>query len=275
METLPEIPLELVFDHLSLRDALHASYVSRTWHELLLPYLRRRYNVNDYLTCFEDPASMIKVMRATNTILSGSRALAYFLPSIRRHVQSSDWDFYVTEQDREIVHREFVLQGYFLVRRKKSEGILYPFTLLEYRNIDGETLQLVALHANITAFHILKDFHMSIVQNCISGFGCYSIFWGTTFRKEGWFAKRLDDFKEYREKLAQKQAARGFDMIEYMWRNHEVSDSENVFAVYWKGHGFASTVAYLSYDELKMDLEARETEFQKKINRLKRLGHIF
>ena len=275
MDSLPEIPLELVFDLLSLRDALHASYVSRAWHELLLPYLRHIYNVNDYLACFEDPASMIKVMRATNTILSGSRALAYFLPSIRRHVQSSDWDFYVNEQDSAIVQREFVLQGYLLVRRKESDGKLNPFTLLEYRNIDGETLQLVALHANMTAFLILKGFHMSIVQNCISGFGCYSMFWETTFRKEGWFNKRLDDFKEYREGLAQKQAARGFDMIEYMWRNHEVSDSENVFAVYWKGHGFASTVAYLSYDELKMDLEARETEFQKKINRLKRLGHIF
>ena len=116
---------------------------------------------------------------------------------------------------------------------------------------------------------------MSIVQNFISGFGCYSLFWESTFNKEGWFAKRMDDFKEYREGLAQKQAARGFQMIEWQWRDLKKSDREDILAVYWGGHGFDSTMAYVSYDELKTDLGAREPDSESKISRLRKLGRVF
>ena len=111
-------------------------------------------------------------MRETNTVLSGSRALGYFLPSIRKNVQSSDWDFYVPESERATVHQELLAQGYLLTKEKEPRD---QFTVFDYRNETGTKLQLVCLKSFWTFAACLRNFHSSIVQNVISGLGCYSV----------------------------------------------------------------------------------------------------
>ena len=54
MERLPPILVKQIFDDLSIRDALHSSYVSHTWREVLMPYLYSTYNINYYLKDFPD-----------------------------------------------------------------------------------------------------------------------------------------------------------------------------------------------------------------------------
>ena len=253
METLAAIPFDLVFDQLSLREALQASYVSHSWHTLLLPYLQSRYCISRYLDCFPDSKSALKIMRETNTVLSGSRALAYFVPSIRRHVQSSDWDFYVPESNRELVHQELLSQGYSLIKEKAATE---QFTVVNYHNETGTKLQLVCLKPFWTFPACLKNFHSSIVQNVISGFGCYSVYWKTTFNMEGWFGEKMErvDYEEYRAAQAQKFAERGFRMVRWPDRNAEAGQGRHIFAAYWRRKGNSDIMEDLYRDEFEMDL---------------------
>ena len=181
METLSESIIASIFNELSLRDALHASYVCSKWQFALMPYLSNTYNVHNYLSCFSNPESLLQVFRKSGAILSGSRALSYFLPAQRVYTQNSDWDIFVPYPHQQLVHEELLLQGFYSVKRTKESRKPELFQLSDYRNASKEKVQLVALTSKWNLFDCLMQFHISIVQNFISGWGCGSIHWTTTF----------------------------------------------------------------------------------------------
>lgn len=196
---------------------------------------------------------MLQIMRDTNMVLSGSRALGFFLPSVREYVRSSDWDFYVPESERATVHEGLLSQGYHLIKEKEPRD---AFTVFDYRNETGTKLQLVCLKSFWTFAACLRNFHSSIVQNVISGPGCYSVYWKTTFEKEGWLAEKTEGYGygEYRIAQARKFAERGFTMVRWPERNVEVGKGRHIFAVYWRDNGVDNTMEDLSRDEFEMDL---------------------
>jgi hypothetical protein len=94
-----ELILKIAFilpitDIIALRDA---SY-------FLLPILQSRIKPSSYLRSrgpFSNTENLIKVIAAHNAVLSGSRALDYFIPGSTS--ESSDWDFYVPSTPSSVI----------------------------------------------------------------------------------------------------------------------------------------------------------------------------
>jgi hypothetical protein len=265
LDELPSVPFQIVLDQFSIREYIHCSWVSKGWNALFAPELRSKFNLKQFLTCLKNPASMMNVLRNTNSFLSGSRAVAYAVPSIRKHIQKSDWDFYCPFHQRETLHNEILSQGY-LPDGSNEESVepVYRFEVSDYRNTHGHKIQLVALHPEWGAFNCVYDFNTSVVQNLITGYGFYSLRWEATFNRTGWFSCRLAPYEEYREKLRWKWGARGVTVLDWEDRDMKVSAKQEVFSVYFQEAGDVEILQYLNFDSLKADLglpvDEEETE---------------
>jgi len=249
MERLPPVLIEQVFDELSLRDAIRASYVCHQWRTTLLPYLFDTYNINEYLKPgFPDPNSLLRAFRRTGAVLSGSRALAYFLPSVRVHIGSSDWDIYVEHEHKETIHQELLQQKFIPLERKKPQRQPTQFMVYDYgRNkVDdgnGVKVQVVVLVEGRGIMNCIAQFHNSAACNYISGWGAASLFWQMTFDKHGFMAKRLTASVEYRKELKEQYMRRGIRLVEYEIRPKE-SIVENAFVVYFPSAGAGESHSY-------------------------------
>ena len=270
MESLSESLISSIFNQLSLRDALHASYVCTKWQFALRPYLCNTYDIHKYLSCFANPESLLRVFRTSGAILSGSQALSYFLPAQRVYTQNSDWDIFVPYPHQQLLHEELLLQGFHPVERTKKPRKPGLFQLFDYRNASKEKVQLVALTSKWNLFDCLMQFHISIVQNFISGWGCGCIHWASTLSGKGWMAKRLDptpgcseqelrELDEYKKGEIRKYGDRGIRLVTWGERDVEERSSDFVFVVYFAGKGKESSHAYVPLEELKqlLDFESK------------------
>jgi len=192
MERLPPILIEQIFDELSIRDALHASYVSRLWNAILRPYLYSTYNINNYLKDFlPDPAPFLRVLRQTNGILCGPKALAYFLPSLR--VKTSDWELRISGRYRGLVHEQLERQQSFrLVTRNRDDlkatvvGLKDDY-IFEGPNGKEVKLVMVAFGQDSSWFKPTRSLRIwsnsTAKMNWISGWGAVCPYWDKTFEK--------------------------------------------------------------------------------------------
>jgi hypothetical protein len=236
METLSGSLVSAIFDECSLRDALHASYTSRVWRKILIPYLINTYNLQKYLSPFHDSKSLLKVFRETGAILSGGRALAYFLPRLRRFSDASqDWDIFVPFPNYELVHKEIVSQqGFYEVERTKKQPYEKRFLVHDYLNDENIKVQVVALTPEWSMYDCIMDFHVSVVQNGITGWGCFMLNWEYTFADRGWLAERLSVYPEYQEKARMKYANQGISIVPWTeWKDKNLL-ARKVFVVLWK-----------------------------------------
>jgi hypothetical protein len=254
MESLPFHLIAKIFDDLNLRDALHASHVSHGWNWILKPYLRETYSLTKFLSSFRDPGSLLQTFRRTGAILSGSRALSYFLPSHRQHTKSSDWDMFVPYPHQDVLREELLSQGCQpLIRTKPS---LKPelFSVFDYRNMSNDKVQLIALTTQWNLYKCVTDFHMSVVQNFISGWGCFSIHWESTFAKRGWLAERLKSYPVYQEQVIQKMDAKGVNLVRWNERDSVKCPTESIFVVYLPRLRKSCSHAHISLEELENEL---------------------
>jgi hypothetical protein len=229
-ENLSYPVIKKVLDELCLKDALHASVICQSWRKILLEYLFETYNPVRYLSdIFPEPKSMLNTFRKTGAILSGSRGLAYFLPSLRHRIVDSDWDIFVPSANEELLHLELQVQSFKIIPREKPQPQPARFTVYNYLNYEKQKVQLVVLK-ECSFYECLINFHMSIVMNCITGRGAYSKFWKSTFEGRGWTAERLDGHPEYRNEQIEKYAKKGIRLVQWAERDELEYD---VFAVYW------------------------------------------
>jgi hypothetical protein len=252
MEKLPHNLVAKIFDGLSLRDAIHSSHVSRSWRTKLVPYLRQTYNINRYLEqSFPDSASFLETFRATGTFLSGSRAYSYFLPSEREFTKDSDWDIYVPSPHFELVKAEIERrQGFKNIARNKKPRHPELFQVFDFLDESGRNkVQVNALTAAWDLHSCLKNFHITIVQNFISGWGCCSVRWGPTFDKMGYFARRINT-AEFREKEKKKWAGRGVRLVPFYDRKKVMGNSVSAFVAYWPRGGRERAVEHIASREL-------------------------
>ena len=241
-----------VLDYLTLRDAIQASYVNKASRRIVLKYLSERYNLSQYLSVFKDPKSLLATFRRTGAILSGSRALAYFLPSIRPFTESSDWDIYVSFPHQETLHKELGKQAFLPIPRSKAQPKPSEFKVYNFRNDCGNVkVQLVVLEPGRSLYQCMMGFHLSIVQNCISGWGCYSMYWGSTLERRGWMAERLDGFPEYQTEMVEKYGVRGIRLVP--WAERERTNGV-VYAVSW-GRRMGDLERYITFGEFKKELQ--------------------
>lgn len=256
MDTLSNALIANIFNHLNLRDALQASYVSRGWHSMLRPYLGSTYSLYRYLSCFRDPKSLLHAFQCSGAILSGSRALSYFLPSHRMHTETSDWDIFVPSPYQEFLHQELLSQGFQSVIRTKAPRKPELFCVFDYRNSANVKVQVVALTAQWSLYACLMDFHMSVVQNFISGWGCVSVYSESTFAKRGWLAARLNSFSEYQDEVIREMDVKGIKLVRWKEKESVKCPSDSVFVVYLPRARNGCGHAYISLEELEKELVA-------------------
>ena len=143
----------------------------------------------------DDPDELMKVMRKYNVVLSGSRAVSYFVPG--SHDENSDWDFFSTETISRVTH---VSEESYYTTSKDSFRV-YMETLgvkwhnteysnHEYVNIlplvvlrgsivegrrSGTKVQIIYVHDN-SILNIILGFHSTTPQCFISGFGAVHLY---------------------------------------------------------------------------------------------------
>lgn len=234
METLSGALIGAIFEHCSLRDALHASYTCRAWRKCLVPYLQDTYSLKKYLSCFREPGGLIRVFRETGSVLSGGRALVYFLPSLRRFSPSSqDWDIFIPYPHYHAVHSEILSQGFHKLERTKEQPYPQRFTVYDYFNDNNTKVQLVSLTAECGLYDCIRDFHTSVVQNGITGWGCFSMNWEDTFAGQGWFAERVAQYPEFQFRERAKYDRKGITIVPWSEWREKGCEERKVFTVHW------------------------------------------
>ena len=273
MERLPPTLIEMVFDELSIRDALHASYVSRRWHAMLSPYIYSTYNINQYLSrVFPDPASLLKIFRYTGAVMAGLRTLGYFLPSCRIPVYNSYmWEIVLPWPDYgwiicdELVRQQFVL-------RTDSKSDVQSFPKLYYRA--NETDALDRIEVEISEAETVEspndsdtNHHTSVLTNFISGWGAGSVYWKPTFERQAWMAKEISSYDKDKD-LIEIISRLGIKIVEppESWNETTVSN-DKIFVVYFPSTGKEESHAYLTEDELEKELEEIREPFNCKYHR--------
>ena len=254
MDKIPYFLLTRIFEELSLRDAIHASYVSKAWHAVMVQYLYKTFNINRFLGSFTDAKGLLRAFRRSGAILSGSRAVSYFLPWHRLFTSNSDWDIYVPYPNYHIIHQELLAQGYTHLVSTKPQKTPQDFILHNYLNAKSEKVQVVALTPERSLFECLIDFFHSLVQNFISGWGCCSLHWENTFDRRGFLAKRLEEFPEYEELVIEKWAVRKFKLVRWKDREQVNCRFTNVYVMYFPDGERGFGQGYLSLEELEREL---------------------
>lgn len=184
----------------------------------------RILNINIYLSQLtEHSEALLHAMRQTDTILSGSRAVNYFVPGSVS--ETSDWDFYSsskTEQLRMFVQLTkpigFVWKEYN--RPYNEGGIVKDFLAyvceITYKGISHK-IQLILAHT-ISVYSCVIRFDLTFCQCIISGFFALSLYhrytsrqkaikfeYGTEertakYRKRGVHVTEIQNFHAYKKK---------------------------------------------------------------------------
>jgi hypothetical protein len=146
------------------------------------------------------------------------------------------------------------------IPREKEQRRPDRFNVHDYWNCSKVKVQVVALTATWNIYQCLMDFHMSVVQNFITGWGCYSVHWESTFEKRGWLARRLEGFPEYEVEEINKKRAMGIELVPWKERDLEKSRKDSIFVVYWPVSGKDCGHKYISRKELESDLLCQRIE---------------
>lgn len=141
--------------------------------------------VKYFSKAFKDPGSLLGIMTATKTILSGSRATEYFIGGVCN--EESDWDFYTcgTEENVLLTLKLFEQVGVIWQTAAQRGSSI---TIHEYRGGSGvvsiqgysfwnnrsHAVQLMYLEGE-NALECVLRFHSSVVQCIICGFSAISL----------------------------------------------------------------------------------------------------
>ena len=153
-----------------------------------------------------------------------------------------------------LLHSELIRRGFRNVERTKQDRPS-EFWVYDYMDNEGRKVQLVALAEGRAVFDCLMGFHHSVVQNIISGWGCYSMHWKSTFAGWGWMDLRMEDpkFPESKERLVAKWAARAMTLVSWKERDMDECTQPSIFAIYFFG-GKVRAEAELPLGELQNEL---------------------
>lgn len=173
--------------------------------------MNRKNIVKYFETLFNDPIDLINAMHSSDSILSGSRALDFFVPGMTD--DDSDWDFYVYENTdkRDIMVKCLERQGVewnsigWVSGYSKNNDvstttprILWSSNVkeLEYRTMNGQinrndkktNVQLIWM-IDRSPFSCLLEYHSSIVQCFITSMYAVCMYGRETMNKEAYHWK--------------------------------------------------------------------------------------
>lgn len=193
--------------------------------------LRHRLNPLRYLSpVFEDPVFLLKAMTSTGSIISGSRALEYFVPGSVD--EDSDWDFYTAACLDSIgpmascletlgVKWDSYIHGSDLIEPPEGyhglELSLLKGELTHHRTGRRYRIQLIWKEKQ-TAVQCVVSFHSSVVQCFLAGFGAVSMYHNLTTKRQSYYwegndARHVNPPQE--SIVVTKYKSRGFSYIGY------------------------------------------------------------
>lgn len=188
-------------------------------------------NIIGYLsTTFNDPVGLLRMMTTSNSILSGSRALEFFVPGYVS--EDSDWDFFVPgiENGAHLHMAGFLSDlGVKWVRSHESSseskyGNGQFFVLSGVMRIVGGsrenvrkvTVQLI-WKSGMTAFECVLLFHSSIVQCVLTGFCAFCMYKEETLKRRSYHWSSNDRCVEESgsSRMVSKYVTRGTEYAPY------------------------------------------------------------
>lgn len=186
-----------------------------------------------------DTQRLLRSMRNTNTILSGSRAAGYFYPSAC--TTESDWGFYCQGHPLHVVQFVSDLTEMGVTWKPGRNTIVGPVgTDFGYDHIIDNVLngsigstnvQVIWFdNAGMSPIHHVMQFHSTIVQCFLTGYCAVSMYHSLSRRSlmHVWGKEHSTPTKE----CIEKYRARGFTPIELSWDEDKkprcVSDEESL-----------------------------------------------
>lgn len=172
-------------------------------------------SVRKYLSgVTEYPDALLYIMRQTDVLLSGSRALNYFVPGSTE--TDSDWDFYgghrVGSIDQFVALTSYIGFKWTLYYKEYSRDEIVSSYLVYTgtTTIRGrlQKLQLIC-GVSISPYTCVLRFDMSHCQCFISGFFAASLYHNMTSKNRGIEVNRHSDIRY------QKYNQRGFDILKH------------------------------------------------------------
>lgn len=167
---------------------------------------RKRVNpVTLFSQLTDNPEKLVDEMILNNVLLSGSRAVHYIYPFF--DCKDSDWDFYCQngKSGEFIKHLESIGAEEDYVR---NDPIPYPnfndihvYYYKLSRNSVTHTIQVIIPRDRaMTAFHLITNFHTTIVQCFITGYAAVSMYHGLSSQR------RMIDWKSNNENPSRTRA---------------------------------------------------------------------
>lgn len=186
-----------------------------------------RVDIKKYLsTLFKDPAGFMKIMLLTDSFISGSRALEFFLPGMKS--RDSDWDIFCVGSNVQcmLLVDELRRQGFETIQSAGSnyaeaESLDFreagsPFRVLHGEIWRGSNVYKVQVMncACSSELEVVLDFHSSAVACIISGHSAVSVFSTlTSNHKSMAFEIRNAGFLRTAEVAMQKYRERGVKYV--------------------------------------------------------------
>lgn len=194
-----------------------------------------KYNPISYLeNTFSDPTRLLYCMALTGTVISGSRALKYFVPEV--NIRDADWDFYTNGNRASVCTMKRCLAE-MGTKWDTIEG--HPEN--DYSNMDHNIdllrgiityndkeckVQLIWTD-NQTALQNIQMFHSTCVQNVISGFGAFSMHYYLSQHLMSYIYNQSVLYDERQELALEKYIRRGIRML-----NIRGTDTQGVITTY-------------------------------------------
>lgn len=170
--------LELILEHCSVPSLFSLASASSE-HMLLVHSHFKRRSRNMVRPFVQSPESLFSVLKWTRSVISGSSALQYYLPTLTWTAR--DLDLYTPSENAEFLAAYFKAEGYSQVFRWRDEGLNQVYSDMEGIG-DVITLKRGAYMVDIvesltsSAMSCIFRFHSTAVMNFISAQGFFSAY---------------------------------------------------------------------------------------------------
>lgn len=224
----------------------------------------RRFDIKRYLSrLFPDPDKFIQIMLLTNSCVSGSRALEFFLPGMAE--KESDWDIYCCGDNVSltVLLGWMVDNGLKLDRPQADRQEYYGHACVSVLNgvvgegSEAKKVQVIASDNQDPVTAVL-NFHSSIVQCFISGWGAVSVMSELTRKRQSVRWSGCGSNAEAMDRAISKYKSRGVEYVEMIGYTSETEEIPLVglsncrhFAVKLRRADFSSPVWYNIADMMK------------------------
>ncbi|KAI0076957.1 hypothetical protein K474DRAFT_1707755 [Panus rudis PR-1116 ss-1] len=188
--------------------------------------MRRRFDINKFLTrFFDDPLAFRSMQAETGALISGSMALQFL---DRSFYPESDLDLYAEQKNSKQIEKWLIEAGY-MFQPQKHQPPEFRVAILtnsldrlanyesDITGVDrwGDPPKVQLILTYLVPWAVISEFHSTVVMNAISYRAAYSLYPLATFDERKALVNMYTDLDERKQEALEKYKQRGWEMIEY------------------------------------------------------------